>query len=891
MGDTFRETRETASAASEAFPAAQEQDVKAKRSAESHQNAASAWEMSEMPPSKALKASESLVTAEVQAASLAANANEIMPKDNRAARADRAFTDSENDKVSSKSSASMAAAETPIGSPRATPSIGIATPVDVGRNTAATATATCTTASQDGPSESSALLESEELRDRRLFLWQVNSPDQGNTKKQHHCRAESLFEDSDDDCSDSALVKSPLKPRDLNAAFDAVPPPMEMDLELGREVGSEGRTGLKFQPEKLSDCVHDVPVASWQRHMLEFFGPRMQPVTFHRPLRLGTSCSGTGAPRIGLRTLGFPVLETASADPKPATMKFMRDVAQLSCHHFASVDNLQKRSGYCHVHEKMCTLEAIRDDLYVAGFPCSPFSRQRADRFTSAAGWRAHPQAAVMFGVAADIRTREPLLAVLENVTGFVMASKDEAAQGPSVHHPDVKRDSPLDALLSAVNDGTDVQHPRYFACWQHVDGDLWSGFPRPRVYIMLVHRDLGVSVLKDAACILRDALEHCKGKEPLTFAETLLPKDSTVLANQMAKHQVALQQSMLEQEERQGNSESEGSDDTAGKFAEFFASRARRRANAAGEDEVAAESVGSQDSDEHWGQEDADERIGASLLAEDPNLQPGTLDLPFGHSVETTAAATAMAMAARASGAEPSGSATVRDAAAESFAEALMSAMAFEDEFEAELRGGGAIGAMSESGDENRNVPTPPAPLSVHPPATPPVRDPSDELGRGHDRPASDSAVPSAPSRAPPVRGSSARTAALPAGPRLVHDGLAIRNDDGSILAWIKHKPQSNDFFVNCSLHENCTKTKTLRSSQRHGRRLQGRPLGFLAAWAVQGHACLSKEAHSLVVPSFLDRKNARARLRQEANASEFFVKERDRRSDEPDSEPDHCP
>ncbi|CAE7788012.1 CHT1 [Symbiodinium sp. CCMP2592] len=432
----------------------------------------------------------------------------------------------------------MAAAETPIGSPRATPSIGIATPVDVGRNTAATATATCTTASQDGPSESSALLESEELRDRRLFLWQVNSPDQGNTKKQHHCRAESLFEDSDDDCSDSALVKSPLKPRDLNAAFDAVPPPMEMDLELGREVGSEGRTGLKFQPEKLSDCVHDVPVASWQRHMLEFFGPRMQPVTFHRPLRLGTSCSGTGAPRIGLRTLGFPVLETASADPKPATMKFMRDVAQLSCHHFASVDNLQKRSGYCHVHEKMCTLEAIRDDLYVAGFPCSPFSRQRADRFTSAAGWRAHPQAAVMFGVAADIRTREPLLAVLENVTGFVMASKDEAAQGPSVHHPDVKRDSPLDALLSAVNDGTDVQHPRYFACWQHVDGDLWSGFPRPRVYIMLVHRDLGVSVLKDAACILRDALEHCKGKEPLTFAETLLPKDSTVLANQMAKHQ-----------------------------------------------------------------------------------------------------------------------------------------------------------------------------------------------------------------------------------------------------------------------------------------------------------------------------------------------------------------
>ena len=539
MGDTFLETASEAFGPIEnALPAAHEKDVKAKRSAES-QNAASAWEM---PPSKALKAdmdtalaSETLLTAEAMqsAASLdSLAANETFPKDSRA------FTDN----ASSRASVSMAAAGTPVGSPRATPPIAIDTPAAVATGTRTAATATCTS-SRDGPSECS-LLETEELRDRRLLLWQVNSPDpdKNDKKKQHPSRVESLFEDSDDDYRDSATasVKSPLRPRDLNAVFEALPPPMEMDLELGREIGSAGRTGLKFQPEEISDRVHDLPVASWQTGMLEFFGPRMS-ATFQRPLRMGTSCSGTGAPRIGLRALGFPVLETASADPKPATMKFMRDMAQLSCHHFADVENLKKRSGYCHVHEKMCTLEAIRDDLYVAGFPCSPFSKQRADRFTSAAGWRAHPQAAVMFAVAADIRTREPLLAVLENVTGFVMASKDEAAQGPSVHHPDVKRDSPLDALLSAVNDGADVQHPRYFACWQHVDGDLWSGFPRPRVYIMLVHRDLGESVLNDAASILREALEHSKGKEPLTFTETLLPKDSAVLANQMAKHQAGI--------------------------------------------------------------------------------------------------------------------------------------------------------------------------------------------------------------------------------------------------------------------------------------------------------------------------------------------------------------
>ena len=30
-----------------------------------------------------------------------------------------------------------------------------------------------------------------------------------------------------------------------------------------------------------------------------------------------------------------------------------------SCHHFDSVETLQKRSVYCHIHEKVCTLEAI----------------------------------------------------------------------------------------------------------------------------------------------------------------------------------------------------------------------------------------------------------------------------------------------------------------------------------------------------------------------------------------------------------------------------------------------------------------------------------------------------------------------------------------------------
>ena len=84
----------------------------------------------------------------------------------------------------------------------------------------------------------------------------------------------------------------------------------------------------------------------------------------------------------------------------------------------------------------------------MAGFPCSPFSQQRADRFTGVAGWRARPQAAVMFSVATDIRTRQPFLAILEHVNGLVMASKQDSGLGPepSAYHADVMRDSPLDA-------------------------------------------------------------------------------------------------------------------------------------------------------------------------------------------------------------------------------------------------------------------------------------------------------------------------------------------------------------------------------------------------------------------------------------------------------------
>ena len=112
------------------------------------------------------------------------------------------------------------------------------------------------------------------------------------------------------------------------------------------------------------------------------------------------------------------MVETASADPKPACMKMMRNLSQLSRHHFSSVEELQQCCGYCYVHEHECHLSSVRDDLHIAGFPCSPFSTQRPESFKSK-GWRQQHDAVVMTEVAKDIQRLEPYLVVLENVRGF----------------------------------------------------------------------------------------------------------------------------------------------------------------------------------------------------------------------------------------------------------------------------------------------------------------------------------------------------------------------------------------------------------------------------------------------------------------------------------------
>jgi len=62
-------------------------------------------------------------------------------------------------------------------------------------------------------------------------------------------------------------------------------------------------------------------------------------------------------------------------------------------------------------------------DVFVCGFPCTPFSNQRPGRFGKSS-WRVHPDAEVMREVAKVLRSMRPPLAVLENVPGFMVPSR-----------------------------------------------------------------------------------------------------------------------------------------------------------------------------------------------------------------------------------------------------------------------------------------------------------------------------------------------------------------------------------------------------------------------------------------------------------------------------------
>jgi DNA-cytosine methyltransferase len=119
-------------------------------------------------------------------------------------------------------------------------------------------------------------------------------------------------------------------------------------------------------------------------------------------LSLGTDCSGLDAVREALRQMNRPVVYEFASDICPHVRKLLRQ------------EDSQPRRIYSDIRERS-PLDPPQVDLYVAGFPCTPFSN-RGNRL----GLEDKRNGNVLEHILAYIAARKPRAFLLENV-GVIM--------------------------------------------------------------------------------------------------------------------------------------------------------------------------------------------------------------------------------------------------------------------------------------------------------------------------------------------------------------------------------------------------------------------------------------------------------------------------------------
>lgn len=117
-----------------------------------------------------------------------------------------------------------------------------------------------------------------------------------------------------------------------------------------------------------------------------------------QPVVIGTDCSGMEAPVMALRNLGVPLDHAFSCDIN----RHAKETIMANCKPRVWYDDLTTRDNH----------KAPKADLYVAGFPCQPFSAAgKQQGFNDEKG-----RGTIFFELREYIRLKEPRAFVLENV-------------------------------------------------------------------------------------------------------------------------------------------------------------------------------------------------------------------------------------------------------------------------------------------------------------------------------------------------------------------------------------------------------------------------------------------------------------------------------------------
>ncbi|CAE7578899.1 CHT1 [Symbiodinium sp. CCMP2592] len=251
----------------------------------------------------------------------------------------------------------------------------------------------------------------------------------------------------------------------------------------------------------------------WARQLKELLGARLD--FSARPLKLATGCSGAEAPHFALRMLvgreGFEQLFGSDINETPR--RFMLKNCHGQKHLFEDVKHVMDGRGSCARHGGFCPVPKEDVDIFIGGFPCTPYSFCNPKRFKR--NCFTEPAAAPFFEMRKFIAARRPRLVILENVRGLLAPN------------PETK-DTPMDFILRGKNP-EDPEH-----CYQGTEpGAQWGlsliegyglhwdllyscdwGLPqrRPRVYIVMVREDAGG---QKAADRIFEVLHACAGHLP----------------------------------------------------------------------------------------------------------------------------------------------------------------------------------------------------------------------------------------------------------------------------------------------------------------------------------------------------------------------------------------
>ena len=168
-----------------------------------------------------------------------------------------------------------------------------------------------------------------------------------------------------------------------------------------------------------------------------------------RPVQLFTDFSGLEAPLWALRSLDLPVSHEVSCDKAEAAQKWIKE----HCHPKLFFGNVLSRKD-------VDLPKSI--DVYVAGFPCQPWSSAHA----SSRLWR-DPNAKQFNATIPTIAATQPQLAILENVLGLKKVWQRVHKHLKGLMHYHILGPLKIDP-----------------------HADLGEVVRRPRLYIILVHRN-----------------------------------------------------------------------------------------------------------------------------------------------------------------------------------------------------------------------------------------------------------------------------------------------------------------------------------------------------------------------------------------------------------------